>query len=171
MITIIAAVAADGAIGRRGDLLWHIPEDLRHFKSLTLGAPVIMGRLTWESLPKRPLPKRLNIVVTHDPAYDAPGAEVASSLAEAIEIAKASRASEGNPDGDIFIIGGGRIYAAALPLADRLELTEIDAVAPDADTFFPPFKAEEWQREVYNAAAHNGLRYRFVKYQRLKPKA
>ena len=64
MITIIAAVAADGAIGRRGDLLWHIPDDLRHFKSLTIGAPVIMGRLTWESLPKRPLPKRLNIVVT-----------------------------------------------------------------------------------------------------------
>ena len=109
MITIIAVVGNDNAIGRRGDLLWHLSEDLRHFKALTMGHPVIMGRKTWESLPKRPLPKRRNIVVTRNPEFVAEGAEVVSSLQEAFDLTVNE-----NP----FVMGGGEIYNQSLPFAD-----------------------------------------------------
>lgn len=163
MITIIAAVAADGAIGRKGDLLWHLRGDLRRFKSLTMGSPVIMGRLTWESLPKRPLPGRLNIVVSRNPDYEAPGAIVSPDLQSAIREAGKDAAP------DCFIIGGGTIYAEAMPLAEALELTEIDATAPDADTFFPEIADDEWKKVASLPSEENGLSYAFTRYERIIP--
>lgn len=128
MINIIVAATLDGAIGLRGDMLYYIRPDLQRFKALTTGHTVIMGRKTFESLPKGALPNRRNIVITRRADFSAPGAEVAHSLQEALNIA----------DGEeIFIIGGESIYRAAMPLAQRLYLTQIHAERPDADTFFP----------------------------------
>ena len=134
-VHIIAAVGSDLSIGRNGQLLRHISEDLRHFKALTLDSAIVMGRKTWESLPKRPLPKRLNIVVSRNPAFQADGALTATSLADAIALA------ENHGFDAVYIIGGGEIYRQALPLADVLDLTLVDADCPDADTFFPDFSA------------------------------
>lgn len=159
ILTLIAAVARNGVIGIDNHLPWHLPADLTHFKTLTLGQTVIMGRKTWESLPDkfRPLPGRRNIVVTRDAAYHAAGATVAASLPAAISAASS---------GEAFVIGGAELYAAALPLADRLQLTEIDA-AFDGDTHFPAFDRGQWQetaRETHRDAA--GFGYAFVTYQR-----
>lgn len=160
-LTLIAAVAANGVIGKDNRLPWHLPEDLGHFKALTTGHAVIMGRKTWESLPAkfRPLPQRVNIVVTRDAAFRAAGAEVAHSLADAIAAAG---------DADAFVIGGADLYAQALPLAGRLELTEID-VACDGDAFFPEVDRGDW-RETARARHRSatGLDYAFVTYQRCK---
>ncbi len=132
-IAIIAAVGRNRELGLGGKLLWHIPDDMRRFKELTTGHPVIMGRKTWESLPQkfRPLPGRTNIVVTRQTGYEAAGATVVDSL----EAARAKGA------GEVFVIGGGELYAAALPFANRLYLTLVDADT-DADTFFPPYESE-----------------------------
>lgn len=138
IVTIIVAVARDGAIGRRGDLLFHISDDLRRFKRLTMGHPIVMGRKTFESFPKGPLPGRTNIVVTRNGDYDGRGATVADSLDEALKIAAAEET------GRIFIIGGGEIYRQAFGIADALELTAIDAAVDDADTFFPAVKDVDW---------------------------
>lgn len=158
-LTLIAAVARDRVIGRDNQLLWHLPEDMRRFKALTTGNAVIMGRKTWESLPQkfRPLPQRRNIVVTRDAAYAAPGADVVTSLEAAVAAAF---------DLPAFVIGGAQIYALALPLADRLELTEIDA-AFDGDAHFPAFDAAAW-REVARESrrADAGFDYAFVTYAR-----
>lgn len=153
-LNIIVAMSADRAIGRAGDLIWHLRQDLRHFKELTMGHPIVMGRRTWESLPKGALPGRRNIVVSRNAAFSAPGAEVFANLDEAIEAA-----GEG-----AFIIGGGQIYAAALPLASALHLTEIDASFPDADTHFPPVSPAEWHEDEcggWETDEKSGLRYRF----------
>lgn len=139
VVTIIVAVARDGAIGRRGDLLFHISDDLRRFKRLTMGHPIVMGRKTFESFPKGPLPGRTNIVVTRRLDYDGRGATVAGSLDEALKIAAAEET------GRIFIIGGGEIYRQAFGIADALELTDIDASVMDADTFFPEIADADWQ--------------------------
>lgn len=138
-VTIIVAIDRNRAIGRRGDLIYRIREDLRHFKATTMGHPVIMGRNTWQSLPHA-LPGRRNIVVSTNPDFSAPGAETATSLADAIALASA--APDGTPAEEIFIIGGARLYAAAIPVADRLIVTEIDYACSDADTFFPPIPAD-----------------------------
>ena len=137
-IALIAAIGKNRELGRSGELVWHLPDDMRHFKELTLGHPVIMGRKTWESLPERfrPLPDRTNIVVTRQEGYTAEGATVDASLEDAL----ASAALADGVD-EIFIIGGGELYAAALPLADRLYLTLVEATA-DADTFFPPYEQD-----------------------------
>lgn len=159
MITIIAVVGNDNAIGRRGDLLWHLSEDLRHFKALTMGHPVIMGRKTWESLPKRPLPKRRNIVVTRNPEYVAEGAEVVASLQEAFDITVNE-----NP----FVMGGGEIYNQSLPFADALSLTLVDATDADADTYFPDFRNGEWE-EISSEPGNGGEglpAYRFAEFRR-----
>lgn len=156
MKTIIAAVAADGAIGRNGELLWHLPEDLRHFKTLTLGSTVIMGRNTWQSLPRRPLPGRRNIVVSRMRDFKAEGAEVFESLDAALAASEKS-----------FIIGGGMLYAEAMDKADALELTEIDAVADGADTWFPAIDANKWRKVSDESHEEKGLHYRFVRYERL----
>lgn len=131
MITIVVAVASDGAIGKNGDLLWHLSGDLKRFRKLTTGHAVVMGRKTWESLPKRPLPDRLNVVVTSDRGYEAPGASVVHSIDDAL--AAESTLGEGH---HLFIIGGASIYRQAAPLADSIDLTLVDAVYPDADAHF-----------------------------------
>lgn len=158
-LTLIAAVGENMEIGKKGRLVWHIPEDLRHFKDLTMGGAIIMGRNTWESLPKRPLPGRQNIVVTGQSGYEAPGADRASSLEEAIEMAKGSRA---------FIIGGESVYRSALPLATRLELTRIMATDSEADTWFPSLEESQWEIENESEVKESpeGIRYKFVTYRR-----
>ncbi|MDE5902257.1 MAG: dihydrofolate reductase [Muribaculaceae bacterium] len=164
MITLIAAVAADGGIGCRGNLLWHIPADLRHFKTLTMGAPVVMGRNTWESLPRRPLPGRRNIVVSRNAAYRPDGADIFTSLEAALQSASATAEAAGK---DVFIIGGGALYADAMPLADVLELTRIDAVAEECDTWFPPVDPAQWRLADSEPHEESGLRYSFDRLERI----
>lgn len=156
-LSLIAAVARNGAIGRDNKLLTRISEDLKFFKRTTLGCPVIMGRKTWDSI-GRPLPGRRNIVISRNAQWQAEGAERAASLQEAL--ARVQDAPK------VFVIGGGEIYAEALPLADQLVLTEIDADF-EADAFFPAF-----DRSQFNAVASDpqtseeGHRYRWVTYTR-----
>ena len=158
-LTLIAAVARNGVIGQDNRLPWHLPADLKHFKALTTGHAVIMGRKTWESLPEkfRPLPGRQNIVVTRNAGYAAEGAVVVGSLPAALAAAAGDEA---------FVIGGAELYQAALPLAARLQLTEIDADYA-GDTWFPPRDPQQW-RETARDAQHDetGLGYAFVTYER-----
>lgn len=140
IVSMIVAAGRRGEIGRHGTMIWHLPADLRHFRRITTGAPVIMGRKTWESLPRRPLPGRLNIVITRQAGYSAPGALVAGSLQEAVAAAP-------EPCGEVFVIGGAEIYRQAYPLARRIYLTAIGAEAPDADTFFPLPSSGDWKEE------------------------
>jgi dihydrofolate reductase len=155
-IYLVAAVAANGVIGRDGKLPWHLPEDLRHFKRITLGHPVIMGRRTWESLPHA-LPGRENIVVTRTPGYEAAGAAVASSLETAIALCA------GEPVA--FVIGGSRLFAESLPLAAGLVMTELRRDY-EGDTWFPAYDRSQWhatQRESHVAA--DGTAFDFVLYE------
>lgn len=135
MTHLIVAIDRKGAIGRDGDQLYYIKEDLRHFKTLTMGNTIIMGRKTFEALPKGALPGRKNIVVTRNTSYVAPGAEVAHSLADAIGMAT----------GDAYIIGGAEIYRQGLPLADILHITVVDDETSDADTYFPPIPFDSFR--------------------------
>jgi dihydrofolate reductase len=162
-IILIVAVAENGVIGNKGALPWRIPEDLKRFKALTMGKPCIMGRKTWDSLPKKPLPGRANIVVTRDSSFRPDGAEAAHSFDEALGLAARGTAAE------IMIIGGAAIFAAALPLAQRIELTEIMA-APEGDAFMPPFDRADWQ-EARREGPHEAgaLRYAFVTLERRQP--
>ena len=156
-IYLVAAVAANGVIGAHGKLPWHLPEDLKHFKRLTLGHPVIMGRRTWESLGGA-LPGRENIVVSGRTGYEASGASVASSLGTALALCA------GEPVA--FVIGGQRLFAESLPVAAGLVLTEIFRDY-EGDTWFPQFDRSQWresQREAHTAA--DGTRFDFVLYQR-----
>lgn len=159
-VSLIAGVARNGAIGRDNELLWRLPEDMARFKALTLGHPVIMGRKTWDSLPARfrPLPGRRNLVLTRQAGLQLDGAEVVASLAEALTLCADTPR--------VFVIGGAQIYAETLPLADRLELTEIEADF-EADCFFPPWERQafvELARERHTSAA--GWHYDFVSYGR-----
>lgn len=162
IISLIAAVGRHHEIGCRGDLAFHIRADLRHFKELTIGKPIVMGRRTFESLPKGALPHRRNIVITTDPDYSAPGIETAASLEQAL--AMTADAPE------TMIIGGGQVYSQALPLATVIYLTEVDASLDEADTFFPEIDREQWtvisQSDTLTDEA-SGLSYRFVDLQRL----
>lgn len=156
-VYLLVAVASNGIIGAKGKLPWHLPEDLQHFKRLTMGHPVIMGRRTWESL-KGPLPGRENIVVTRTPGYQAPGAAVATSLESALALCA------GEPIA--FVIGGSGLFAESLPAADGLVVTEIHKDFP-GDTWFPPYDRSRWresQREAHTAA--DGTRFDFVLYER-----
>ena len=158
-IGLIWAQARGGVIGRDGAMPWHVPEDLAHFKRTTLNHPVIMGRRTWDSLPPRfrPLPGRVNIVVTRQPDWQAAGARRASSLHEALQWCE--------PAERAWIIGGAQIYAQALPLADELVVTEIDTEV-EGDAFAPAI-GPEW-REVAREplVAGNGMRLAFVTWRR-----
>jgi dihydrofolate reductase len=136
MLSLVVARARDGAIGRAGGIPWTAPEDLRFFQRETLGGALIMGRRTWESLPKKPLPRRLNCVVTRGAASEAD--LVAGSVAEAL----AACAEAGHSR--LYGIGGARLYAEMLPLAHRLLVTEVDVEVSDADTFFPPVDEGAW---------------------------
>ncbi len=156
---LIFARAANGVIGKDNALPWHLPEDMAHFKRTTLGHPVIMGRKTWDSLPPkfRPLPGRLNIVVTRDPQWQADGASRAGSLEEALAHCPSAA--------DAWVIGGAQIYAAALPLADTAVVTEI-ARDFEGDAFAPAF-GPEWKATAREAhTADNGLPFAFVTYTR-----
>ena len=162
MISIIVAIDSRGAIGREGRLLHHISEDLKRFKRLTIGNTVVMGRKTFDSLPKGALPERRNIVVTRNASFSAPGTEAAHSVEEALAMA-------GEGGSRVYVIGGAEIYRSALPYADELQLTLIDASTPDADTFFPDIDPEEWHAEEVSedfTDAKSGLRYRFTTLRR-----
>ncbi len=148
-LVLVVARARNGVIGNAGALPWHLPADLKNFKRLTVGKPVIMGRKTFESIGK-PLPGRHNIVLTRDARWKTGGVTLAFNLAEAIAAAGLNPQTRADT---IMIIGGAQIYAEALPSATRIELTEIDA-APDGDTLLPPFDAARWRetmREVHPA--------------------
>lgn len=139
ILTLVVARAANGVIGRAGGLPWHLPADLRHFKRLTVGKPVVMGRRTFESIGK-PLPGRQNIVLTRG-NWTAVGVTVVPNLAEAVAAAGLQQAAR--PD-EVMIIGGAAVYAEALPSARRVHLTEVHA-APDGDTLLPPFDPAAWR--------------------------
>lgn len=142
-LSIIVAVASDGAIGRANDLLWHLPADLKRFKELTTGHTIMMGRKTFESLPRGPLPNRRNIIISRSlPAQ--PGAEVYPTIQQALEACAS--------DEEVFIIGGGEIYRQLLPDTEQIYLTRVQASFPDAEVFFPELDPTEWieeAREVY----------------------
>jgi len=163
-INLIFARAANGVIGANGTMPWHLPEDLAHFKQTTGGAPVIMGRKTWDSLPPRfrPLPGRRNIVVTRQDDWKAEGAQRAGSLQEALSLCEESQVP------DVWIIGGAQIYAEAEPLAQQAVVTEI-ARNYDGDAHAPELSASEWRetnREPH-VSAKEGLHYAFVTYVRV----
>ena len=162
MISIIAAVADDYGIGKNNELLWHIPEDLKRFKKLTMGQSVIMGKKTWESLPKKPLPGRRNIVLTDDPLECIDCSITAYSVEDAL-----SKCGNGE---DIFIIGGGSVYRQFLPLADRLYITHIHKKLP-ADIFFPQIDADIWEGIEKEEHTDNGTEtvpYTYIIYRRKK---
>ena len=160
-IVLVLAMADNGVIGASGAIPWRIPQDMKRFKELTIGKPTIMGRRTWDSLPKKPLPKRSNIVITRDPSWTAPGALVAHSLGEALDMARNENPSE------IVIVGGAEIYKAALPYAQRIELTEVhlDVLG---DTRLPPFEKSTWRETAREEnTTPDGLNYSFVTLERI----
>src|SRR5690554_556640 len=160
--TLVVAMAENGVIGRDGSLPWRLSTDMRRFKETTMGKPVVMGRKTWESFPKRPLPGRHNIVITRDRDYRAEGATVVGSLDEALAAARQEGAAE------VCIIGGGEIYAQALASADRLDVTHVLA-AIEGDTRFPPIAPEIWHvvsSEDYPAGEKDTYATRHVVYER-----
>ena len=160
-VALIWAQARDGVIGASGGLPWHLPEDLKLFRSLTTGSTVVMGRRTWESLPERfrPLPGRTNVVLTSDPAWSAEGARRAGSVSEVL--------AAGEP---VWVIGGGAVYSAFLPHAQRLVVTDVD-VAVDGDTWAPAI-GSEWRpvtrtpEQGWSLSSSSGLRYAVTEYTR-----
>ncbi len=159
-IVLVVAVAANGVIGNKGELPWRLPDDLKRFKALTMGKPIIMGRKTWESLPRKPLQGRANIVVSRDPAFHAEGAVVAHSFDAALAEAGKSHAPE------IMVIGGESVFAAALPHADRIELTEV-AASPEGDVVMPQVDRNQWRETRREGPFFEGpLRYDYVTLER-----
>lgn len=162
MKTIKAIVAVDenGAIGRQGDLLCHLPADMRHFKEVTMGHSIVMGRKTFESFPRRPLPGRQNLVITRSAGWQYPGVTVAHSLEQAIAMAETDT---------VFIIGGAQIYEQALPVVDVLHLTLIHARWASADVYFPALDPNQWQeveREHHTSDHRNAYEYDFITLKR-----
>lgn len=160
-LSLIVAVAENGAIGARNALLWDLPRDMKHFRETTQGHAVIMGQRTYESI-GRALPKRLNIVVSNVPDLKIDGCTVVGSPEQAIEVARSSGETEA------FVIGGGMIYANMLPMVDRVYFTRVH-VAPEADSFFPPFPTPEWKevsRTSFPAGKENAYAMDFLIYER-----
>lgn len=159
MISIIVAIAEDRGIGRDNELLWHIPEDLRRFKRLTYGKTVIMGKRTWESLPRKPLPGRRNIVLTDIPGECIDCSETAYSIEDAL--------AKCGSDDEIFVIGGGTVYRQFLPLADRLYITHVHRKLP-ADVWFPEIDMRKWKViEIEDFQPEDdGIPYSYVVYER-----
>lgn len=161
MINIIVAVSENNVIGKKGEIPWHLPADLKHFKEVTTGHPVIMGRVTFESILKhlgKPLPNRRNIVVSSQ-AFPEHDVEVVQDLTEAKTLAGGT---------DIFVIGGSRLYNEALPIAERLYITRVHATI-DGDTMFPEFNKEEWvlvAEEKHSKDENNPFDYTFETYER-----
>jgi dihydrofolate reductase len=161
LISLIAAVANNGVIGVDNSLPWRLPADLQHFKSITMGKPIIMGRRTWESLPGL-LPGRRHIVITHNRDYRADGCELVHSVDEALEIA--------GDVPEVMIVGGGGLYQQTLPRADRLYLTRVDADLK-GDTYFPEIDRNEWlevSRDSHPADERNQFAYSFIVLNRMK---
>lgn len=161
MISIIVAIAENNAIGRQGQLLCHLPDDLKHFKQLTSGHTVIMGERTWDSLPNKPLPNRRNIVLTDQPHKTFSGAHTAYSIPEAIALLNSSE--------EAFIIGGGMVYKQFFDHADRLYITHIHHTWDDADTFFPDIHQQQWltvAEEEHPADNKHPYRFTFTEYRR-----
>ncbi len=184
--SIIAAIGKNRELGRKGKLLWHLPEDLQFFKKTTLGHPILMGRKTFESLPGM-LPGRKHYVVTRG-QVNRPGRRISATTGAGGEMGPSRNDGTGNRcrqqddnltvvhnlsdfakqphDEEIFVIGGGMIYWEMLNFADTLYLTEVDAEAPDADTFFPEFNKNDFRKEVLGKGSKDGINYQFVKYSR-----
>jgi dihydrofolate reductase len=159
-ITLIVAVAQNGVIGAKGGLPWHIPEDLKRFKALTLGKPILMGRKTWDSLPRKPLPGRTNIVMTRDSGFHAEGAVVAPSIEDALVAAQREQPQE------IMVIGGAAIFAATLARASRIHWTKVMA-RPQGDAVMPPLDSKEWRETARQGPFESaGLRYAFIVLER-----
>lgn len=163
-ICAIVAMGDNFEIGFNGDLIWHIKEDLKRFKSRTMGHPIIMGRKTRDSLPKA-LPGRTNIVITRNPDYSAPETLIAHSLSDALELARKAEGSD-----KIFIIGGGQVYEESFPILDALEITHVYDSPSDVDTYFPNVDIDNWKltdrSELFETT--DGLRYGFESYTRRK---
>lgn len=162
-ISAIAAIDENRAIGKQGGLLCHLPADLRHFKAVTMGSPIIMGRKTFESFPRGPLPGRLNIILTRDASYSQAGTVVCHDIDSALEVAARSG------KGECFVIGGGQVYNDFAALCDELHLTVIHARFADADTFFPAIDMEQWEtikKEDYAADERNPYSYSFLHLRR-----
>lgn len=162
MISIIVAVAENYVIGKDNNLLWHLPNDLKRFKRLTIGHTVIMGKKTWESLPKRPLPDRRNIVITDNPNDHFEGAEKVMSIESAVALC--------NPAEENFIMGGASIYQQFLPLTDRLYLTRIHKIF-EGDAFFPELNLLDWERiskDDYPPDEHNDFGYTYYIFDRIR---
>lgn len=162
MISIIVAVSEDWGIGKDNELLWHISEDLKRFKKLTSGNTVIMGKRTWESLPRKPLPGRMNIVLTDDPDETIKDAVTAYSLQDSLDKCDTNK--------EIFIIGGGSIYRQFMPMADRLFITHVHRKAP-ADIYFPEIDLNVWkitEKEDFMTDGDDGIPYTYTIYERIK---
>jgi dihydrofolate reductase len=160
MISIIVAVSDDWGIGKDNELLWHISEDLKRFKKMTTGNAVIMGKKTWESLPRKPLPGRKNIVLTDNPNESIENSVTAYSIEDALSKCK--------PDEEIFIIGGGSIYRQFMPIADRLYITHVHKKAP-ADIYFPEIDLNIWkisEKEEFRRDDNNSIPYTYTIYER-----
>ena len=157
-ITLVLARAANGVIGSKGGLPWRLPEDMRHFKEVTMGKPVVMGRKTWESLPKKPLPGRVNIVITRNSDFKAEGAQAVTSLDAALKAAGDAP--------EIMIIGGAEIYKMALSRAHCIELTEVDAT-PEGDTHFPALSCAWVETKREKHVSETGLRFSYVTLDRI----
>lgn len=155
-VSMIAAVGKNLELGKNNNLIWHFKEDMKFFKDTTMGHTVVMGRKTFESLPKA-LPGRKNIVISSNAEYHAQGATVVTSVEEALQIAD---------NEEVFVIGGGKIYAEFLPYADKLYLTEIDAECAGADTYFPQFNKSEYIKEIINYYDIGGVEFYHVVYKK-----
>lgn len=166
---LIVAMAQNRVIGRNNKLPWYLPGDLKYFKQATMGKPIIMGRKTWDSI-GRPLPGRMNVVISRNPEWQAPaGTMAAKTLPEALTMAEAQAELDGGEE--VMIIGGGQIYAEALPMVDRMYVTLVRADV-DGDAFFPEVDWAEWEemgREDFTASDNNPYDYSFVVYQRRQP--
>lgn len=163
VLSLIAAVGTNRAIGKDNQLLWHLPSDLPRFKKHTIGHPVIMGRKTWESIPEkfRPLLGRTNIVITRDASYEVPpGVVLAQSFPEARSLARDAEGAD-----EVFVIGGQQVYECALPFADRLYLTVVEDT-PEADVFFPEYESQFGTELSREDREENGIRYSWVTLER-----
>ena len=162
ILSLIAAIGKNNELGKGNDLLWKMPADMQHFIKTTSGHPVIMGRKTYESIGK-PLPNRRNIVITRDADYKKEGIETVHSIEEAVGLFK-------NSDDEVFIIGGAEIYKQSMPLADKLDITHIEAENKDADAFFPEINLNKWQKtshEEHEIDEKNKYKYTFSVYEKI----
>jgi dihydrofolate reductase len=167
-IVLIVAVAENGVIGASGAIPWRLKTDQQRFKAMTMGKPIVMGRKTFVSFPRRPLPGRTNIVITRDETFRAAGAVVTTSFAAARVVARGDALRRSAAE--IAVIGGAEIYAQWMDVADRLEVTEVRA-RPDGDTLFPPIDAEKWEevaRERHPAGPDDSAEFSYVTYRRRK---